>query len=465
MSSRSGAAASRRAFWSADRSKSTAASLRCPDTGVTSAGRCAMLRRHGPARHGRTGVAAGRVPGAGSDAHLPWHYGVGLPPRFDDLAEDGGLRAALAGGVGRPTAGSGSRGPRSTAAGASGALENYVVIEELARARAPELVGPHRHQPGRARPCWPTAPTSRRSAASPASSRPTSCGASSSASPTPAATWPRSAPGPSPVEGGYRVNGPQGLDLLRPVRRLGPLPDPQRPRRRRSASRASPRSSWTCTPPGVGCARSSSRPARPSSTRSSCDDVFVPDDRLVGPEGGGWRVAGSTLAHERGINPRQLVIHAPAHRGAPPAWPSQRQLRRLAPAPAAGPGRHRGPALPAAQLALADPPAPRARQPGPEGSALKLYWSEMSKRLHRRRSTCSARPPRCGEGAEGNPADGRLAALVALLPGGLDLRRHQRDPAHVVGERVLGLPRAEPSPAGPAPARQDGRLREDERVP
>ena len=29
--------------------------------------------------------------------HLPWPYGVGLPPRFDDLADDGGVRAALAG--------------------------------------------------------------------------------------------------------------------------------------------------------------------------------------------------------------------------------------------------------------------------------------------------------------------------------------------------------------------------------
>ena len=33
------------------------------------------------------------------------------------------------------------------------------------------------------------------------------------------------------------------------------------------------------------------------------DDVFVPADRRVGTEGEGWGVAGSTLAHERGINP------------------------------------------------------------------------------------------------------------------------------------------------------------------
>ncbi|HXY27367.1 MAG TPA: acyl-CoA dehydrogenase family protein, partial [Acidimicrobiales bacterium] len=72
--------------------------------------------------------------------HLPWPYGVGLPPRFDDLAEavafgrrwQADLAAARWVGVTWP-ADYGGRG--------LGALENYVVIEELARARAPELVG------------------------------------------------------------------------------------------------------------------------------------------------------------------------------------------------------------------------------------------------------------------------------------------------------------------------------------
>ena len=72
--------------------------------------------------------------------HLPWPYGEGLPPRFDDLAESVAFgrkwQAALAAdrwvGVTWPTE-LGGRG--------AGPLENYVVIEELARARAPELVG------------------------------------------------------------------------------------------------------------------------------------------------------------------------------------------------------------------------------------------------------------------------------------------------------------------------------------
>src|SRR5439155_20585937 len=39
-------------------------------------------------------------------------------------------------------------------------------------------------------------------------------------------------------------------------------------------------------------------------------DVFVPADQLVGGRNEGWRVANATLSHERGINPRQLVIHS-----------------------------------------------------------------------------------------------------------------------------------------------------------
>ena len=72
--------------------------------------------------------------------HLPWPYGVGLPPRFDDLAETVAFgrrwQAALA-----ADRWVGVTWPEEYGGRGLGALENYVVIEELARARAPELVG------------------------------------------------------------------------------------------------------------------------------------------------------------------------------------------------------------------------------------------------------------------------------------------------------------------------------------
>ncbi len=72
--------------------------------------------------------------------HLPWEYGRGLPPRFDDLADEvsflrdwqGRLAADRWVGVAWPDE-YGGRG--------AGPVEHFIVTEELARARAPELVG------------------------------------------------------------------------------------------------------------------------------------------------------------------------------------------------------------------------------------------------------------------------------------------------------------------------------------
>ncbi len=73
-------------------------------------------------------------------AHLPWEYGVGLPPRFDTLADEVAFgrrwQAELAAG-----GWVGVTWPRRFGGRELGAAANFVVQEELARARAPELVG------------------------------------------------------------------------------------------------------------------------------------------------------------------------------------------------------------------------------------------------------------------------------------------------------------------------------------
>lgn len=74
------------------------------------------------------------------EEHLPWEYGQGLPPRFDDLDEEVTFlrewqrTLALGGwvGVAWPVR-YGGRG--------AGPAEHFIVQEELARARAPEMVG------------------------------------------------------------------------------------------------------------------------------------------------------------------------------------------------------------------------------------------------------------------------------------------------------------------------------------
>ncbi|MDQ1380618.1 MAG: hypothetical protein QOJ71_1337, partial [Actinomycetota bacterium] len=72
--------------------------------------------------------------------NLPWEYGRGLPPRFDDLAEEVAFgrawQAKLAGG--RLV---GVAWPEEYGGRGGGPVEHYIVTEELARARAPELVG------------------------------------------------------------------------------------------------------------------------------------------------------------------------------------------------------------------------------------------------------------------------------------------------------------------------------------
>src|SRR5258708_18928782 len=73
-------------------------------------------------------------------ANLPWEYGKGLPPGFDGLADEGAFgrewQAKLAGGRWVGVAWPAEYGGRG-----GGAVEHYLVTEELARARAPELVG------------------------------------------------------------------------------------------------------------------------------------------------------------------------------------------------------------------------------------------------------------------------------------------------------------------------------------
>jgi alkylation response protein AidB-like acyl-CoA dehydrogenase len=151
------------------------------------------------------------------------------------------------------------------------------------------------------------------------------------------------------------------------------------------------------------------------------DDVFVPDQDVIGAPGDGWRVAMSTAGHERGLSLR-------------------------------GPGRFTAAADRLVSLWLSDPrPALRDRvvdawigarayrmqayasldAPVPP-SATKLFWSELDVALHETALDV------LGARAEVDPAwtAGYLFALAGPIYAGTN--EIQRD---ILAQRVLGLPR------------------------
>jgi alkylation response protein AidB-like acyl-CoA dehydrogenase len=369
--------------------------------------------------------------------HLPWTYGEGLPPRFDDLHEAVAFGRRWQAELARAHW-VGVTWPRDLGGRGLGALENYVVVEELARARAPELVGriginlvgptllAHGTEEQKARflPLILSADElwcqlfSEPDAGSDLASLSTRA---------------------VPVEGGYRVTGRKvwtsyaqfadwGLCLARS--------DPDAPKRQQGI---------TALIIDLHAEGVSVHPLVQSTGEAEFNevelvDVFVPNDHRVGAEGGGWSVAGSTLAHERGINPRQLVIHSQLieellrlaeANGSFDNWRLRQQL-----AQAATEVRlfqlHNWRSL--TRLS-------KGEAPGPEGSALKLYWSEMSKRLHQTVMDVLGSDAPLWQGAPGNPADGAWQRswlyyqASSIFAGTNEIQRT------LVGERVLGLPR------------------------
>ena len=167
------------------------------------------------------------------------------------------------------------------------------------------------------------------------------------------------------------------------------------------------------------------------------DGVFVPADQLVGPEGQGWKVASTTLAHERGTNfPfKEEVVH-------------EGYLARLF-AEAARNGTLDEPAvadaLVDAYVSLVVLRAhnwrtlsklARGEEPGPESSWVKLTWSEMTQHLSDTAlDVLGPEAPLWGSWQRQ-----WLWSKAASIAGGTS--EVQRN---VIGERILGLPR-EPRP-------------------
>ena len=372
--------------------------------------------------------------------NLPWDYGTGLPPLFDDLAEEVGFGRRWQ----RSLADAGYVGvtwPAAYGGRGADAVFSFIVQEELARARAPELVG--RIGVNLVGPCLLTHGTSDQRQRW----LPTILGAEQLfcqlfSEPDAGSDLASLRTRAEPDGDGWRLHGRKvwtsyaqfadwGLCLART--------DPE----------VSERAGITVfmvemRVPGVEV-----RPLRQMTGESDFNEVvfdgaFVAGDQVIGTVNDGWSVAGSVLAGERGTNPRQLVIHA-------------QLLDELV--------------LLASQQGLSDDPRAaqdlaqafvevrlfqlqnwralskqaHGRLPGPETATAKLYWSEMSQRLHAIAMRVLGDAAPLWRDAHGNPARGRWQRswlyyrAASVFAGTNEIQRN------VIGERTLGLPRQRPS--------------------
>ena len=171
------------------------------------------------------------------------------------------------------------------------------------------------------------------------------------------------------------------------------------------------------------------------------EDVFLPREHLVGGETEGWAIANTTLTHERGTSPRQLVIHrmllddllrvARARDGARDPVVRQRLAQHWTEVQLTKLNNWR--TLTRIQR----------RQPlGPESSFVKLFWSEMSQRLHDTLMDVLGPAGLCWQPGPYAVDDGRLARsylyyrAASLFAGTSEIQRN------ILAERVLGLPRS-----------------------
>ncbi|MEU4423176.1 acyl-CoA dehydrogenase family protein [Actinoplanes sp. NPDC024001] len=151
------------------------------------------------------------------------------------------------------------------------------------------------------------------------------------------------------------------------------------------------------------------------------DEVFVPDEDVIGTPGDGWRVAMSTAGHERGFSLRGPGRFTAAAQRLVALWQEEKDpaLRDRVVDAWIGARAYRMRAY-----ASIDTPAPP--------SATKLFWSELDVAVHETALEV------LGARAEITPewTSGYLFSLAGPIYAGTN--EIQRD---IVAQRVLGLPR------------------------
>ncbi|MEU2787892.1 acyl-CoA dehydrogenase family protein [Streptomyces sp. NPDC007100] len=179
---------------------------------------------------------------------------------------------------------------------------------------------------------------------------------------------------------------------------------------------------------------------KPAFAELVLDDVFVPDEDVIGEPGQGWRVAMSTAGNERGLTLRAPGRFTAAADRLAALWretadPADTALRDRVADALIGARAYRLSAYAAAARLTA------GGTPGAEASLTKVFWSELDIALHE--TALDLLGPRgeladrAGEApAHGSWADGWVFALAGPVYAGTN--EIQRD---IIAERLLGLPK------------------------
>jgi alkylation response protein AidB-like acyl-CoA dehydrogenase len=171
---------------------------------------------------------------------------------------------------------------------------------------------------------------------------------------------------------------------------------------------------------------------RPAFAELFLDEVFVPDEDVIGEPGQGWRVAMSTAGHERGLTLRSPGRFLAAAERLAALWrtrgePSDSALRDRVADAVIGARAYQLFTYAAASRFL------EGESVGPESSLNKVFWSELDIALHE--TALDLLGPE-GEFADGDWAEGHLFSLAGPIYAGTN--EIQRD---IIAERLLGLPK------------------------
>jgi alkylation response protein AidB-like acyl-CoA dehydrogenase len=186
------------------------------------------------------------------------------------------------------------------------------------------------------------------------------------------------------------------------------------------------------------------RPLRQMTGSAEFNEVFlegvrVPRENLVGAPNDGWKIANTTLSHERGTNARQMVIH--------------RQL--LDELLVLAREREAEDSVLRQELAQAAIEVEiqrllnfrsltrilRGETPGAEGSINKLFWSEMSQRLHDTAFRVLGAKSQLVKGSAHAVAAGRWQRSLLYYRAGTIFAGTSEIQRNIIAQRVLGLPR------------------------